>query len=88
MNKVIAYISNLGQSIQFVAFCAHLFAAAYIVDRFNNKLLVASLITLYAAGKEFWFDAKYEKNPPQTFKDNIEDFLGYALGAWMAVLIK
>ncbi len=36
--------------------------------------------TLILALKEFWFDLRYEANPPQTFDMSLEDFAGYATG--------
>lgn len=74
------WIARLGQNMQFVAFFAHAGVSAWIARRFHFWP-VPLLIVLFAAVKEYWFDARYEKSPPQTFRDNTEDFLGYALGA-------
>lgn len=86
------YIAELGQNMQFVAGAAHFFFAGYIMMMTDllwpNNLLWAVLgITGLAAAKEWGFDARYEKNPPQTFMDNLEDFLGYAAGAWITYFI-
>ena len=92
MRSIINFITGLGQSIQFVAFAAHFFAAGYLImlTAFlwpSGLLWVALGITGLAAGKEFWFDATYEKSPPQTFMDNFEDFISYFAGAWITYLI-
>jgi hypothetical protein len=45
-------------------------------------------LVLFAAAKEFIYDANFEKDPPQTFKDNMQDFCGYLGGlalAWIAI---
>jgi hypothetical protein len=74
--------------MQFVAFTAHFCAAALIVEHaYHDHLLVALFIMSAAGVKEFWYDAKYEANPPQTFLDNFEDWLGWSLGALLGVLL-
>jgi hypothetical protein len=78
-----SWVAILGQNIQFVAFWAHFFAAGWLILLYPHLALVF-VITAAAAVKEFWYDAKYEKNPPQTFLDNSEDFFGWALGAWIS----
>jgi hypothetical protein len=76
------WVSKLGQNIQFVAFFAHAGVAALLVEHLpGNALWWALSILVIGGGKEYWYDAKYEQNPPQTFWDNTEDFLGYAVGA-------
>lgn len=86
------WLAALGQNAQFVAFFAHLGAAeiltvlAFRFTRFGPE--VVALIILGAAIKEFYFDAKYEKNPPQTFKDNLQDFVGWALGPVVGWLLR
>jgi hypothetical protein len=81
-------ISKLGQNIQFVAFCAHLFAAAFIVERFHSHKYIAMAVVIIAAAlKEYLYDAREEKDPPQTLLDNTEDFIGWALGAMIGALI-
>lgn len=81
-------VASLGQNIQFVAACAHFFAAAYAISHLpiHLRIYAACAVTVAAAIKEFWFDAKYEKNPPQTFMDNLQDFASWTAGAWMGVL--
>lgn len=80
-------IAALGESSQFVAFWAHFGVSMGLVDhtRLAHKVYMASGIMVYAAVKEYWFDARYEKNPPQTFWMNTQDFIGYVAGAWLAV---
>jgi len=86
------WLAALGQNAQFVAFFAHLGAAetltilAFRFTRFGWG--VVGLIILGAAIKEFYFDAKYEKDPPQTFWDNFQDFIGYALGTVVGWLLR
>jgi hypothetical protein len=58
-----------------------------------NLMVVGALsagMVLFAAVKEFWYDANYEL-PKQTAFDNITDFLGYCAGVaiiWLVILIK
>jgi hypothetical protein len=81
------WIAKLGQNMQFVAGCAHLFSAAYVVSHSgSHRLTVAVLIVLGAAVKEYWFDAREEHNPPQTFWLNTQDFVSWALGAGIGLL--
>ena len=92
MRSIINFITGLGQSIQFVAFAAHFFAAGYLMMLVaflcpSWLLWIALGITGLAAVKEYVFDAKYELNPPQTFLDNTEDFSGWVAGAWITYLI-
>ena len=76
-------IAKLGQNIQFVAFWAHAGAACFLVEHlsFGYPLIACAAIFVAAGIKEFYFDAKYEKDPPQTFLDNFEDWIGWAVGA-------
>lgn len=57
----------------------------WIIPGWHIRCTWASGIMVYAAVKEYWFDARYEKNPPQTFWMNTQDFIGYVAGAWLAV---
>lgn len=88
MNKVSSFIASTGQNIQFVAFFAHFFTAAYIVSRFHgdSRIALFGVIVVVAAIKEYVFDARDELNPPQTFLDNTEDFLGWSLGAALGLM--
>ena len=81
-------IAKLGQNIQFVAFWAHLGVGALIVLVSGRYSEVAAIIVILGASvKEFYFDAKYEKDPPQTFWDNLEDFSGWSMGAVVGFVI-
>jgi hypothetical protein len=51
---------------------------------------LTSLFILYAAIKEYWYDANYEL-PKQSFQENTQDFIGYLGGLlflWIVILIK
>ena len=87
LSTLSSWVSKLGQSIQFVAFWAHFGVAALVVEHTPHHVLTAVLVALGAAVKEFWYDAKYEINPPQTFTDNLTDWLGWTLGAVVALLL-
>lgn len=76
-------IAELGEDPLFIAFNAHCWFAFAIVSTasIHGYPFQAAGICAIAAGlKEFWFDATYEHDPPQTFWDNLEDFGGYAAG--------
>ena len=85
-----SFIAKTGTNPTFVAFMAHAGVAYGVIytlaqhlqgPRFGFALLAAILA---AAGKEFWFDATQEKDPPQTFEDNLGDFIGYMVGLSLA----
>lgn len=85
-------IADVGESPNFVAAMAHFWFAWSVVITLHLSLprvpawSVAIAIVAVAAVKEFWFDARYERNPPQTFIDNLQDFAGYSAGALLAFL--
>lgn len=79
LRRLSALVASLGTDIQFVAFWAH-FGVAYIVVSYLPSWWTAGAIALVAGVKEFVFDARQEK-PKQTFLDNLEDWIGYVLGA-------
>lgn len=85
------WIARLGQNPQFVAAFAHasVFVPVLVLSHFvgGRPLWYALAIVVYAAWKEFLFDIKEEHNPPQTYLDGLQDFLGYQVGAWGAVLV-
>ena len=87
LSTLSSWVSKLGQSMQFVAFWAHFGVAALVVEHMPHKLLAVVIVAALAAVKEFWYDAKYETNPPQTFLDNLEDWLGWTLGAVVGLLL-
>ncbi len=87
-----SFVAKLGQNVQFIAGCAHFFFAGYFVMLtallWPSGILSVTLgITGFAAVKEFLYDATQESNPPQTFLDNLEDFVTYIAGAWSTYLI-
>jgi hypothetical protein len=85
----------------YVAFMAHsgwcgliLAIGAIIAYPTLPNLMVIGILSagmiLFAAVKEFWYDANYELPKQQPF-DNITDFLGYVAGVgiiWLTILIK
>jgi hypothetical protein len=88
LSKIVA---GLGQSPTFVAFQAHMwfaFAVVYVpVSRWHWPLGLLIIGGILAAGfKEFSFDATQEKEPPQTFEDNLTDFTGYVAGIFLATV--
>ena len=87
MKTLVAFIAKLGESPNFIAWNAHMFAAAFIVSLFHGTALyfAAGVAVILAAGKEFWFDRLYEQMPPQTFQNDFTDFLGYVAGVILAI---
>lgn len=89
--KLAAFIAELGENPNFIAFNAHCwfaYASVFTLASFGVDALPVCAAVIVAAGiKEFWFDATQEKDPPQTFLDNLEDFAGYAGGALLAVAV-
>lgn len=81
------------QDPNFTAWSLHFWSAAMIVLSFGHLFghLAAWISWLailpLAAWKEFYFDAKFEKDPPQTAHDNFMDFLWYEVGAAVGLLI-
>lgn len=89
MSKVSTFIADLGENANFVASVAHAGAAFILVEHLPGRPLVWALaMTGYALVKEYWFDATYEHNPPQTFWNNTLDFATYMVGAWSAYLVR
>ena len=86
------WLATIGQNIQFVAFWAHLGVAGLVTILFYHFTKYGSYISISivigAFIKEYYFDAKYEKNPPQSFLDNTEDFAGWAFGVLIGWLLK
>ena len=83
-------VAKLGENNDFVAFNAHWGFAYFVVSNAAHHLPlwpVALTALVAAALKEFAFDAHYETNPPQTMRDNVQDFAGYAAGVLLAVLM-
>jgi len=82
-------IGSFGESPKTVAFFAHCFFAAFIVSQFSGKrqYLAAALMVGAAGVKEFVWDRLYEKTPPQTFYDDLTDFIGYAAGVGLVLVV-
>jgi hypothetical protein len=85
-----ALVARLGQSIQFVAFVAHCFVAAAFVEHAPGRgefwtLFWFFFVLVAGALKEYLYDAREEHDPPQTWLDNTEDFIGFALGAMLGL---
>lgn len=85
-------IADIGESPTFVAFAAHAFFAAWILDRAAAHCWIAAgVILVVAAWKEFYQDIRFERFPPQTYADGAGDFAGYvagiAIGLTTAVLL-
>ena len=89
-----AEIAKIGESQNFVTAMAHCWFACSVVLILAHWGLTAwvsaPLCVALAAGKEFWFDLKYETTPPQTVMDSVIDFAGYSAGmliaaGWLAV---
>lgn len=68
----------------FIAFQAHCwFAYAFVYTLFNPAIIVAAVVI--AGVKEFYIDKHFEEN--QSFRDNLQDFAGYACGIALAILV-
>lgn len=84
-------LTDLGENPSFIAFNAHCwfaFSVVYVsLDQGLDLPRVVWTALVVAAVKEFIFDATQEKNPPQTFLDNLEDFCGYAVGTALAAVL-
>lgn len=65
---------------------AHVTSAYSVVETSQaagHNVVGLSVMTAFAATKEFWYDKKYER---QSFKRNLRDFGFYSLGIGLAVL--
>jgi hypothetical protein len=89
MSKLTSFISKVGENPLFIAFMAHAGFAYFVVSLFSGThQYIAACVCLLAFGlKEFWYDIKYEQNPPQTFIDSSEDFIGYVIGIIIALTL-
>lgn len=88
---IAASIATVGESPLFVTAMAHAwFAYAVLATcvHFGLSLLVATPVALLlVAGKEFWFDLRYETTPKQTVWDSTQDAIEYAAGIALAVIV-
>ena len=80
-------IARVGSNPVWIAANAHFWFAFSGMLIFHGSWVALAVLLLVAAVKEFWFDATHETTPPQTAMDNITDFIGYAAGAGVGVLI-
>jgi hypothetical protein len=89
--------SDFMNEVDFLAAMAHvgwaygiILTAMFLSGSFRLTEETSIGLILFAAGKEFIYDARWER-PPQTFKDNAQDFCGYLGGiafAWIAIGIQ
>ena len=90
MSNILAYITKVTQSPNFITFMAHFwFLFALVVSFYymhHGSIAFVCVLTAIAAAKEFFYDLHYELNPPQTLMDSVKDFSGYFSGAWLATL--
>jgi hypothetical protein len=74
-----------------VAQASHFFIAAWAIATAQDvwhghaKYWATAGVVVFAAVKEFWYDHTYES--PQTRGSDLEDFLFYALGSTVELLI-
>jgi len=87
--KVTAWIAKIGTNQSFIAFNAHwgvCYCAATQLHRWFSYWPIVGTILVLAAIKEYVFDRLYE-TPHQTPLDNTEDWLGYAFGCLLAMVL-
>ncbi len=90
MARASAFIAKTGENPNFIAFMAHSGVAAYLSSRFPYgvpRMLASGVGAVLAGIKEFWFDLRNEKTPPQTFLDSLLDFVGYMTGLIVGNLV-
>lgn len=84
-------IAKIGESPAFITAMAHAWFACSVMLILGHWGLTAwisaPLCVALAAAKEFWFDLRYEKTPPQTVWMSASDFSEYLAGIVVAVLI-
>ena len=68
----------------FIAFNAHWGFAFFVMTQAHGSWTMAVVGVLLAAGKEFWFDPRYEVG--QNFKDGLMDFAGYLTGIILGLM--
>ena len=78
------FIAGTGEQPKFIAAAGHS-GWAFIFSTLTIRLGAPYLPTLIVwalifALKEFWFDLKRERFPPQTILDSAGDYAGYLLG--------
>ena len=84
-------IAKIGESPAFITAMAHAWFACSVMLILGHwgvtAWISAPLCVALAAAKEFWFDLRYEKTPPQTVWMSTADFAEYLAGIVVAVLI-
>jgi hypothetical protein len=78
--------TSITTNVNWVAFNAHGWFAYAIVYTCHASAWVVGGTLIAAALKEFWIDHLYE-SPAQPFHANFLDFVGYATGVGLAVLV-
>lgn len=90
MNALSSLVSKIGQNSTFIAFMAHSGFAYFVVSLFSgmHQYVAAVVCFIVFAIKEFFYDIKFEQNPPQTFMDSSDDFTGYLIGIIVSLAIR
>ena len=90
INRLKNAVAYYGTNVQFLANIGHFLVPYSIIATLYRlgleepgKWYVLGITIVWAAWKEYYFDARYEV-PHQTFWDNTEDFIGYFSGAALA----
>ena len=83
LQKIAHWIAVTGTDPEFIAFNAHCWFGFMLVSISPDKPWAVIGVNVFALGKEFWFDKHFEQ-PPQTFHENLLDFVGYSIGAALA----
>jgi len=85
------FISGVGTNPNFIAWNAHwgfgFFVVVAGVHTHVPLWWIVSFFTVLFGFKEFWFDKHFELAPPQSFVDNLIDFLGYMTGMLAGVTL-
>ena len=91
MKTLAAWIAKVGENTTFITFMAHCWFAFSVIAIMAHvgvsAWVTGPLCVAAASGKEFYFDLRYEKTPPQTWQMSALDFVGYLTGIALAVLI-
>lgn len=84
--------SSFMNDVQFLAFMAHAgwsglsTLAALFLFGVWPAIILGMLWVAFASVKEFYYDTNFEI-PRQTFADNLEDWIGYAAGLLVVVIL-
>lgn len=90
MNKWMNNVTYLAAMAHTGWACWPMLALHVLDGRRAHELIASVVLVLYAAAKEFFYDARYEL-PRQTTADNVGDFAGYCGGlalAWGVILLR